>query len=219
MPQSTNTPAPLERLRDTIRRRHLSDATEQAYVAWCRRYILYHDKKHPDTRGEDEIRAFLSHLPVDRDVSASTQNQALNALVFLYSQVLERDLGAFGRIERTKRPERLPVVLSREEVKGVLSGLTGTDRLIGDLLYGAGLRVMEALRLRVKDVDFGQRHLLVRDGKGGKDRAAPLPVRAVPGVELPFAIAEKYPKAGEEWGWQWVLRTSARCRSCSAMRM
>jgi integron integrase len=230
MPQSTNTPAPprlLDQLRDRIRRKHLSLATEQAYVGWCRRFILFHNKRHPNEMGEAEIRDFLTDLAVTRNVAASTQNQALNALVFLYVHVLERSLGSFGEVERAKRPERLPVVLTREEVRGILSALTGVDRLLADLMYGAGLRVMEALRLRVKDVDFGQRHLLVRDGKGGKDRVALLPARAVealrphlergkliwerdreaglPGVELPFAIAEKYPAAGAEWGWQWVF--------------
>jgi integron integrase len=231
MPHSTNTPAPppklLDQLRNVIRRKHLSLATEQAYVGWCRRFILFHDKKHPKDMGEVEIRAFLTDLAVNRNVAASTQNQALNAIVFLYASVLERPLGSFGAVERAKRPERLPVVLNREEVRDILSALTGVDRLLGDLLYGAGLRVMEALRLRVMDVDFGQRHLLIRDGKGGKDRTAPLPTRAVaglrqqldrgrllwerdreaglPGVEVPFALAEKYPAAGEEWGWQWVF--------------
>jgi len=231
MPHSDNTPAPppklLDRLRDTLRRKHLSLATEQAYVGWCRRFILFHDKKHPKDMGEVEIRDFLTDLAVTRRVAASTQNQALNALVFLYRHVLERDLGSFGQVERAKRPERLPTVLSTDEVKRVLSGLTGANRLLADLMYGAGLRVMEALRLRVKDVDFGQRHLLIRDGKGGKDRATVLPTRAadvlrphlervrllwerdreaeLPGVEVPFALAEKYPKAGEEWGWQWVF--------------
>jgi integron integrase len=177
--------------------------------------------------GEEEIRAFLTDLAVTRKVAASTQNQALNAIMFLYTHVLQRGLGSFGEIERAKRPVRLPVVLTREEVRGILSAMSGIDRLIGELLYGAGLRVMEALRLRVKDVDFGQRHLLIRDGKGGKDRTALLPARAIeglrahldrdrlvwqrdrearlPGVESPSAIAEKYPAAGEEWGWQWVF--------------
>lgn len=233
MPHSTDTPAPprppklLDQLRDAIRRKHLSLATEQAYVQWCKRFILFHDKRHPKDMGEVEIRAFLTDLAVTRNVAASTQNQALNALVFLYTHVLERGLGSFGEVERAKRPERLPVVLTREEMRGILSALTGVNRLIGDLMYGAGLRVMEVLRLRVKDVDFGQRHLLIRDGKGGKDRTALLPARAaealrthlergrllwerdraadLPGIELPFAIAEKYPTAGEEWGWQWAF--------------
>jgi len=217
----------LDQLRDCIRRKHLALATEQAYVGWCRRFILFHGKKHPKDMGEVEIRDFLTDLAVTRRVSASTQNQALNAIVFLYRYVLERDLESFGAVERAKRPERLPVVLTREEMRGILSALTGVNRLLGDLMYGAGLRVMEALRLRVKDVDFGQRHLLIRDGKGGKDRTALLPTRAVealrphlergrliwerdreaglPGVELPFAIAEKDPNAGAEWGWQWVF--------------
>ena len=220
-------PKLLDRLRDTLRRRHYSLATEEAYAGWCRRFILFHNKRHPDAMGEAEIRDFLTHLAVDGRVAASTQNQALNAIVFLYSQVLERELGSFGQVERAKRPERLPVVLTREEIKRILVALDGVPRLIGELLYGGGLRVMEAMRLRVKDVDFGQKHLLIRDGKGGKDRTTLLPGRVVeglrghlervrliwtadraaglPGVYLPHALEKKYPSAGAEWGWQWVF--------------
>lgn len=228
-------PAPppklLDRLRATLRRRHYSLHTEDAYVNWCRRFILFHNKKHPADMGEGEIRQFLTHLAVERGVAASTQNQALNAVVFLYTHVLARDLGSFGAVERARRPERLPVVLTRDEVRRVLAALGGVNRLLGELLYGGGLRVMEALRLRVKDIDFGQRHLLVRDGKGQKDRTTVLPGRAaadlrahlgrvrlmweadrragLPGVYLPFALERKYPAAGTEWGWQWAFPSDA----------
>jgi len=145
-------PKLLDRLRETLRRRHYSIHTEEAYANWCRRFILFHNKRHPAEMGEAEIRDFLTHLAVDGRVAASTQNQALNAIVFLYAQVLERELGSFGIIERAKRPDRLPVVLTRDEVKQILTALDGVPQLIGELLYGGGLRVMEAMRLRVKDV-------------------------------------------------------------------
>ena len=220
-------PKLLDRLRDTLRRRHYSIHTEDAYAHWCRRFILFHKMRHPSEMGEAEIRDFLTHLAVDGHVAASTQNQALSAIVFLYGQVLERDLGSFGHVERAKRPERLPVVLTREEVRRILVALVGVPRLLAELLYGGGLRVSEGLRLRVKDVDFGQRHVVVRDGKGGKDRTTLLPLRLVeslrdhlsrvrlvwdadraaglPAVYLPDALERKYPQAGVEWGWQWVF--------------
>ena len=234
MTPSLATPSPppklLDRLRDTLRRRHYALATEEAYVNWNRRFILFHNKRHPDQMGEAEIRAFLTHLAVEGRVAASTQNQALNAILFLYTHVLEREFGQLGAVERARRPERLPVVLSRDEVERILGAMDGVPRLIAGLLYGAGLRVMEALRLRVNGVDFERGQLTVRDAKGGKDRAALLPRCAapaltehlqrvrltweadrragLPGVELPFALAEKYPKAGAEWGWQWVFPAS-----------
>jgi integron integrase len=226
-PPPAGPPKLLDLLRDTLRRRHYSLHTEDAYVNWCRRFILFHHKRHPADMGEGEIRQFLTHLAVDRQVAAATQNQALNALVFLYTRVLERDLGAFGAVERAARPDRLPVVLTRDEVRRVLVALDGVPRLIGELLYGGGLRVMEAVRLRVKDLDFGQNHVVVRDGKGMKDRTTVLPGKAadglrphlervrmvweadrragVPGVYLPFALGQKYPSAGTEWGWQWAF--------------
>jgi integron integrase len=177
--------------------------------------------------GEAEIRRFLSHLAVEGRVAASTQNQALNAILFLYGQVLERDLGTLGAIERSRRPERLPVVLTRDEVRRVLTALDGIPRLVAELLYGGGLRVMEGLQLRVHDLDFDRRQVMVRDGKGMKDRTTVFPETLVgplrehldrvqlvwegdrrgeiPGVELPYALAHKYPHAGTEWGWQWVF--------------
>ncbi len=220
-------PKLLDRVRDKIRLKHYSLRTEQAYLDWIRRFILHHGKRHPGDMGATEVEAFLTHLAVAGKVAASTQNQAKSALLFLYREVLETELPWLDGIERAKAPKRLPVVLTRAEVQAVLSRLSGTHRLIGDLLYGTGLRIMECLRLRVKDVDFAGGELLVRDGKGFKDRVTMLPeVTAAPlrehlarvralherdmaaGVDpvfLPYALERKYPGAGREWGWQYVF--------------
>ncbi len=217
----------LDTVREACRRLHYSYRTEQAYVAWTKQFILYHQKRHPAEMGAAEITSFLTHLARDRNVAASTQNQAMNALVFTYKQVLHRDPGEFGEITPAKRPVRLPTVLTKEEVRLVLAQLEGTFALMGRLLYGSGMRLMECLRLRIKDVDFQRGTITVRHGKGGKDRATLLPTslrdplqqhferlkglyaedRAAElnGVELPFALAAKYPQAGTEWGWQWVF--------------
>jgi integrase len=170
----------LEHFRDIIRKKHYSIRTEQAYVDWMKRYIFFHDKRHPKDMGVTEISAFLSYSARDRKVSASTQNQALNALVFLYKHVLEIDIGDLGPTERTKKPERLPIVMSREEVGRLLAAMTGTHQLLAKLLYGCGLRLMECTRLRVKDIDFDQNHILIRDGKGMKDRSTMLPEQLKP---------------------------------------
>jgi integron integrase len=210
--------------------RHYSPRTIEAYVRWIRRFILFYDKRHPDQMGEPEVAAFLSELASGREVSASTQNQALAALLFLYSDVLGRDLEELQGVVHAKRPSRLPVVLTREEVRGLLQRLTGVDWLIAALLYGSGLRLMECLRLRVKDVELVKRSLLVRGGKGEKDRITLLPASLVEPltqqlararmqhdrdlrqgagfVELPYAIGLKYPNAAREWGWQWVFPAS-----------
>ncbi|MFZ1398548.1 MAG: integron integrase, partial [Candidatus Promineifilaceae bacterium] len=196
------------------------------YVDWIKRFILFHQKRHPSEMGKDEVEAFLTHLAVDRDVAASTQNQALSALLFLYRDVLNQPLD-WVNVLWAKKPSRLPVVLTRQEVHAVLNQLTGLPHLVVQLLYGAGLRVNECLRLRVKDVDFGQQLIIVRDGKGFKDRATPLPQTAVPAlhtqlqttqklhyqdladgngrVSLPHALAQKYPNAPTEWQWQFVF--------------
>ena len=217
----------LDRLRDALRLKQYSRRTEKAYCQWVRRFVIFHHVRHPQEMGATEVAAFLTHLARDRRVSASTQNQALNAIVFLYKCVLQRELGEFGEIQPAQRPKRLPVVLSRVEVRRLLDAMSGTFGLMACLMYGTGLRVMECLQLRVKDVDFQRRSILVRDGKGRKDRIVMLPDalaatleqnlgRAkllweqdrrnhVPGVWLPDALAEKYPKAGEEWAWQWVF--------------
>lgn len=228
-PHSALTPAPklLDRVRDKIRLKHYSLRTEQTYVDWIRRFILHHGKRHPGDMGAAEVEAFLTHLAVAGKVAASTQNQAKSALLFLYREVLETELPWLDGIESAKTPRRLPVVLTVVEVQAVLSRLSGTHWLIGCLLYGTGMRIMECLRLRVKDVDFGRGEILVRDGKGFKDRVTMLPaiavsplqehlarVRAlherdladgVPPVFLPYALERKYPNAGREWSWQFVF--------------
>ncbi len=220
----------LASVREAIRVRHFSLRTEEAYVGWIRRFILFHRKRHPRDMGEAEVQAFLNHLAVRRKVSASTQSQALNALIFLYRHVLGRPLGEIGELVRPKRARRLPVVLSVEEVARILRALEGQHWLIGCLLYGSGLRLMEAVRLRVKDLDFEHRAVVVRDGKGGKDRVVTLPDELeVPlrrhlearrtvferdvanghgGVSLPHALARKYLRAPLEWGWQYVFAAS-----------
>ena len=221
------TPRLLDRVRAAVRARHYSRRTETAYVAWIRRYILFHDKRHPADMGAPEVTRFLSSLAVDGKVAASTQNQAQSALLFLYGEALEVDLPWMHEIVRAKRPQRLPVVLTRDEVRAVLRRIDGTPRLMAFLLYGAGLRLLECCRLRVQDVDFGTNQIVVRCGKGDKDRVTMLPAAVKPHlarhlervreqhrrdletgagwVELPTALARKYPNAGREWVWQWVF--------------
>jgi integron integrase len=220
-------PRLLDRVRLEIRARHYSRQTEKAYVAWIRRYILFHDKRHPDGMGAPEMSAFLSQLASVHKVSASTQNQALAALLFLYREVLQKDVPWLSDVVRAKLPRRLPVVLTRDEVRDVLAQCHGETRLMTLLLYGSGLRLMECCRLRVKDLDFGARQLVVRQGKGESDRVTLLPMAAHEAliahlarvrqlherdlalgagwVELPHALERKYPNAGREWGWQWVF--------------
>jgi integron integrase len=220
-------PKLLDRVRTAIRLRHFSRRTESAYVAWIRRFVLFHGKRHPTEMGEAEITAFLSALATKGRVSGSTQNQALSALLFLYRGVLERDVAWLQELVRAKRPARLPVVLSRAEVRAVLAELHGEVQLMVTLLYGSGLRLLECARLRVKDVDFDRRQLVVRAGKGDRDRATVLPdglrvalvrhlerrrrlhdedVRHDAGwVELPCALGRKLAGAGRQWCWQWVF--------------
>ncbi len=220
-------PRLLDRVREALRTRHYSRRTEKTYVAWIRRYILFHRKRHPLEMGAPEITRFLSALAVEGNVAASTQNQALSALLFLYREVLDLDVPWLDDLVRAKRPIRLPIVLTREEVGAVLQPLEGVPRLMAYLLYGAGLRVLECCRLRVQDVDFARNQIVVRNGKGAKDRATMLPdavktalkrhldeVReqhqrdlqhGAGWVELPTALARKYPNAGREWVWQWVF--------------
>jgi integron integrase len=217
----------LDRVRDAIRTRHYSRRTERAYLGWIRRYILFHGKRHPAEMGADEVSRFLSALAVERSVSASTQNQALAALLFLYNAVLGVELPWLTELVRAEMPKRLPVVLSRDEVRAVLLALRGTPRLMGIVMYGAGLRLLECARLRVKDVDFSANQIVVRSGKGQRDRVTLLPavvrpalahqiervrvqherdIRAGAGwVALPHALSRKYPNAGRELAWQWVF--------------
>ncbi len=216
-----------ERMVGAIRLRNYSIRTEEAYVDWVERFARYHGGAEPESLGEAEVREFLEYLAVARHVSANTQNQAFSALLFFFQVVLDRPLGDLGDTVRAKRPGRLPVVLSREEVQRLLKGLEGTLGLIARLLYGTGMRLMEALRLRVKDVDFERGMIIVREGKGDQDRIVMLPAtlqeplrthlervqllwesdraRGLPGVALPEALERKYPAAGQEWSWMWVF--------------
>jgi integron integrase len=220
-------PKLLDQLRFTLRRRHYSIRTEQAYLGWIRKFILFHKKRHPRHLSEADVGAFLSHLAVDRNVAASTQNQALSALLFLYREVLGQPLESIERVERAKKPERLPVVFTPEEVQAILLQLDGVLWLITSLLYGTGMRLLECLRLRVKDIDFNYRQIVIRDGKGAKDRVTVLPATLIGPLErqlaraktlheqdlaegsgrvfLPFALARKYPNAETEWAWQYVF--------------
>ncbi len=226
-------PKLLNRVRDAIRVRHMSPKTEKAYVHWIRDFILFHDKRHPQEMAEEEVTAFLTHLATHRHVSASTQNQALSALLFLYRHVLDRELGDLDAV-RAKRPKRLPVVLTRSEVLRLLDHLDGVPRLVATLLYGAGLRLQEALSLRVKDLDFSFHEITVRSGKGDKDRVTMLPAlleeplrrhlsevrslhrrdlaRGLGQVWLPNALATKYPSANREWAWQYVFPSESLSR-------
>lgn len=181
-------PRLLDQVRETIRVRHYSPKTEDAYVGWIRRYILFHGKRHPSEMGADQVAQFLSHLALEAHVAASTQNQAFNALFFLYQQVLRIDLGEIAGAVRAKKPQRLPVVLTREEVQSILALLDGEVWLVCSLLYGAGLRLFEALQLRVKDIDFSRSELLLRDGKGQKDRVTMLPTTVVIDYRLTAAV-------------------------------
>lgn len=217
-------------MRDAIRVRQYSYRTEETYVGWLRRFILFHDKRHPMEMGEVEVSAFLSHLAVELKVAAATQNQALNALSFLYKSVLDRPLGDMAGIVRAKRPRKLPTVLTRQEVGKILRLLSGHHWIIACLLYGSGLRLMETVRLRVKDIDFEHQALYIRNAKGGKDRIVTLPGEIVvplgrhlqarrtlyerdlfsgaAAVYLPFALSRKYPDASTTWGWQYVFPAS-----------
>lgn len=219
--------AVLERARRLMRLRHYSHRTEATYVGWIVRYLRFHRYRNPIELGGAGIAAFLSHLAERGQVSASTQNQALSALLFLYREVLGVPPGHIRGIVRAKRPKKLPVVLTKAEVRLVLAQLSGTKRLVAALLYGSGLRLLECLRLRVKDIDFEANRIIVREAKGGRDRVTMLPARLKPalrahlervravhardkaegagGVELPAALGRKYPRAGAEWGWQWVF--------------
>lgn len=217
----------LDQCREVMRYRHLSHRTEEAYLHWIRRFIIWSGKRHPREMGAAEVRGFLTHLAAERNVAVATQSQALNALAFLYREVVPQEIGWIGDFERAHRPRRLPEVLTREETRRLLDLLPGTNGLIARLLYGAGLRLMEGLRMRIKDVDFGRGLILVHDGKGMKDRVTMLPEalrmplrthlervrdlheedrrQAVPGVALPDALQAKFPRAGTEWAWQWVF--------------
>lgn len=220
-------PRLLDQLRYRIRFRHYSLRTEAAYVQWARRYLVFHGRRHPRELGAEHLTSFLSSLANDRNVSAATQNQALFALLFLYKDVLRIDLPWLNGIARAKRPRRLPVVLTRSEAQALLAGMSGTHALMARLLYRTGMRLTECLQLRVKDVDLARFELIVRQGKGGKDRMTMFPrslvddmrehlarvrtialrdrAAGVAGVELPYALEIKKPNAGKPWAWHWVF--------------
>jgi len=217
----------LDQVRDVLRLKHYSIRTEDSYVDWIRRFILFHKKRHPKDMGRAEVEAFLTHLAVEGNVAASTQNQALSALLFLYHEVLKVEFDAPLDSVRAKKPARLPVVLTRAEAHQVIDGMSGTYQLMAKLLYGSGLRLMECLRLRVKDIDFERREITVRDAKGGHERVTMLPASLVTPLQehlkrvkllheqdlatgygqvyLPYALDRKYPNAATEWGWQYVF--------------
>lgn len=234
-------PRLLDQVRGRCRVRHLSRRTEQAYVGWIRRFILANGKRHPAQMGGAEVERFLSRLAVEGAVAASTQNQALSALLFLYREVLRRELPWMESVVRARGQRRLPVVLTREEVERLLLVLPAASRLQASLLYGTGMRLMECMRLRVKDVDPARMEITVRNGKGGKDRRVPFPLRVRDAiveqvraalvlheadlaagfgeVALPSALARKYPNAAREPGWQWVFPSARRSRDPRSARV
>jgi integron integrase len=219
-------------MREALQTRHYSSRTEHAHVDWAKRFMLFHQKRHPKEMGNAEIAAFLTHLALDRKVAASTQNQALSALLFLYHDVLHQEVGSVDAV-RARKPKRLPTVLTKNETLRVINAMSGVPQLLAKLLYGSGLRALEGGRLRVKDIDFAQRVLLVRQGKGDKDRITMLPENVVAplqehlarvhqvhttdlahgygAVYLPYALERKYPQTNREWSWQYVF--PAKCRS------
>jgi integron integrase len=227
-------PGLLYMARSQMRLRHFSLRTEKAYLGWMRRFIWFHGRRHPREMGHAEVEAFLSHLAVERDVSASTQNQALQALLFLYREVLHLDLPWMSSVVRARQSRHLPVVLTHEEVGRVMAHLEGKPRLVVQLLYGSGLRLMEALSLRTKDLEFTRRELIVRSGKGGRDRVTVLPAALLmplkqhlavlhrwyererragaPGVSMPSGLKRKYPAAPLSWQWLYVFPSAAVCR-------
>ncbi len=234
------TPKLLDQVRMAIRVRHYSRRTEDSYVHWIRRFILFHGKRHPSEMGEREITAFLSYLAVTKNVAVAMQNQALSAVLFLYQKVLGMKLEWLEDMVRAKRPRRLPTVLTRDEVHRLLDALDGLPQLIARLMYGTGMRLLEALRLRVKDLDFPNLQLVIREVKGSKDRVTVLPaslveplkfhlkkVRALHQrdlaegkgyVALPFALARKYTNADRDWGWAALAHPCAR-GICASMHI
>ena len=220
----------LDQVRDVMRLKHYSLRTERTYCEWIERFIRFHGLRHPSEMAEAEVGEFLTALARDGNVAAATQNQALSALLFLYKQVLKQDIGWLEKVERAKKPSRLPVVLTRDEARKVISHLQGTARVMASLLYGAGLRLMECVRLRVKDIDFAYAHITVRDTKSGRDRITMLPINVAAPLQqhldkikaqhlqdltdgfgevwLPDALARKYPSAAREWAWQYAFPSS-----------
>jgi integron integrase len=219
----------VDQIRNVIRVKHYSLSTEKTYIGWIKRYLVFHHMRHPREMGVPDIESFLSHLAVKEKVSSSTQNQAFNALLFLYREVLHIELSESIQAMRAKKPSRIPIVITREEIAKVLDALNGTQRLMASMLYGCGLRLMECCRLRVKDIDFAMHQITIFDGKGQKDRAVMLPDKleaslheqlkhtklfhtqdlslGFGSVYMPFALERKYPNAPKQWGWQYVFPT------------
>jgi integron integrase len=240
--ESAHEPKLLDRVRTLIRAKHYSIRTERIYVFWIKRFICFHGKRHPESMGKAEVEAFLSHLATAGDVAASTQNQALAALLFLYKEILQIRLPWLDSVVRAKRPKKLPVVLTKDEVDRLLAQSDGTVGLFLRLLYGTGMRIMECATLRIKDIDFGARSIIIRAGKGGKDRVTVLPESVIEGlglhlqhvravhdeelvagrgdVELPFALERKFPRAAFQWPWQYVFpaRGLSRCPRTGVIR-
>jgi integron integrase len=230
---SAQPPKLLDQVQALLRREHYSLRTEKAYLNWIKRFILFHHKRHPQEMGRPEIEAFLTHLAVNQNVSASTQNQALHALLFLYNRVLQQEITGIAAV-RAKKPPHLPVVMTREEASQLIAAMPEPPQLVAKLMYGSGLRLIEALRLRVKDIDFAQRQITVRSGKGDKDRRTMLPdalqqpleahlrrvklihqqdlAKGFGCVYLPYALARKYPQACRKWGWQYLFPAPQRAR-------
>jgi integron integrase len=220
-------PKLLDKVRTELRSKHYSRKTEVAYTNWIKRFVLFHNKQHPKDMGAEEIKSFVDNLVTNHNVSSATQNQALQGILFLYKNILNKDVGWIENIKRSSRVKHLPVVLSKKEVSKVISNLEGTVKIIVSLLYGSGLRLAEALKLRIKDIDFDYKQILVRDGKGEKDRHTILPDSVIPELKkhlnkvylkhkedlrkekgetiLPYALKKKYPNAGKEFGWQYAF--------------
>jgi len=228
----SNSPKLLDQVRSLIRLKHYSIRTEETYVSWIKRYIYFHNKRHPKDMGEKEIKQFLTDLAVNKNVAAATQNQAFNALLFLYRKVLNKEFSDLGDVVRAKKPRKLPVVFSKDEVRKIINQLEGYKWLMAQLMYGAGLRLTECLRLRIKDIDFSYQQITVRDGKGGKDRITVLPDIIVENLKrhlekvkeihdmdlkagfgsvyLPYALERKYKHADRSWAWQYVFPSTRR---------
>jgi integron integrase len=231
-PSENQKPRLLEEVRNAIRVKHYSIRTEEAYLYWIKKFILFHQKQHPLSLGEAEVREFITYLNLEENVAPSTQNQALSALLFLYKYVLHEDLNWVSEIEWAKKPKRLPVVFTKEEARKVLTMLEGSKWIMASFLYGSGLRLLECLRLRVQDIDFTSNNVLIREGKGNKDRVTVLPLslkdpltkhlekvkilhqedlkEGFGEVYLPHALAKKYPHAAREWNWQYVFPSAKR---------
>ncbi|MCZ7609844.1 MAG: integron integrase [Ignavibacterium sp.] len=226
-PLVNNKPKLLDQIKTHLRSLHYSKRTEESYTNWIKRYIIFNNKTHPEKLGKDELRNYLNHLATDRNVSASTQNQALQAILFLYKEIIHKDLGWIDDIQRPTKPKHIPVVFTKSEAHNIIQKMDGLPKLITSFLYGSGLRLSEALRLRIKDIDFEYNQIIIRDAKGEKDRVTLLPATLIPHIKdqienrrklhnddikkgfgdtvLPYALSDKYPNASKEFGWQYLF--------------